>query len=790
MNARRRRTRCATGIATLLTVAACGETPSGNNPNPGDAANFSARENTREQTLQQAGYPSPDFAVTSVKGPASVREGEWFATTVEVCNQGTEPGATTVRLFLSADPVITSDDPLTPASDLRLEQIHLAGLAPGQCQTETVNVRASVTIQGAYFLGAIAKPAPGETNTLDNVRTGNAIGIGNRPDFVVTSVTGPTSVMPGQAFPATVTVCNPGTAPGTPNVELYLSADTVVTPASPLTPASDLPLGTRSMNMLAPGQCQTETLNVSASVHREGAYYLSAIVDPAQSVSELIEDNNTLAATRLGVGAAPDFVVASVTGPSSALPGQPLTSSVQVCNQGTQPGGTLVELYLTQDDIITPHVPPNPFTDVRLGGQASGMLEPGTCRTLSFTGNPGGVAEGAYALGAIIDPLRGATELILDNNTRLSPRFGIGTSPDLIVASVSGPTSFKQGDPVAATVRLCNQGTAPAGATQVELFLTSSSAARVPMGTASVNALAPNECQTTSLTGTPAPISEGTYTLGARVDPAKAVAELIEDNNVGTGNRIGVGWRPDFVIKSVTGPASIQPGQPLTAHIEVCNQGTLTDQTLVDLYVSSDAIITPHMPSQSSPDVFVNRTPTDMIAPGDCQTVTIEGNTYGVMEGANYLGAAVDVPNNIPEFFEDNNVHTGSRLGVGNRPDFVVVSVTGPLSARPGTPITATLEVCNQGTQPGSTPVELFLSQDTVITPPTAPGVPSDYPLGLTFTNNLAPGQCETRSVQVNTGSAGLGDYYLGAISDVGNAVPELIEDNNSRTGTRISFEY
>ncbi|WP_158079855.1 CARDB domain-containing protein [Archangium sp. Cb G35] len=696
-----------------------------------------------------------------------------------------------MSLFLSADPVITSDEPLTPASDLRLEQVYLPGLAPGQCKTETVNGRASVTIQGTYFLGAIAEPGSFDPNTANNVKTGNAMGIGNRPDFVVASVSGPTSAMNGQSFPATVTVCNPGTAPGAPNVELYLSADTVVTPASPLTPASDRLLGTRSMNTLEPGQCQTETLNVSASVLRDGAYYLSAIVDPARNVSELIEDNNTLAATRIGVGAAPDFVVTSVTGPASVLPGQPLTASVQVCNQGTQPGAAPVHLYLTADDIVTPRVPPNPLTDVLLGEQSSGQLEPGSCRTLSFTGTPAGVAAGAYALGAIVNPFREPSELILDNNTKLSPRFGIGTGPDLIVSSVSGPTGVAPEAPLTAAVRICNQGTASAGATGVELFLVSPLATRIPMGTASVNGLAPNACQTTSITGmSPPPLYEGTYTLGARVDPALAVAELVEDNNAGTGNHVGVGWRPDFVITSVTGPASIQPDQPLSANIEVCNRGTLADRAYVDLYVSSDAIITPQVPPQASSDVFVNHALTNILAPDECQTLSIEGSTYGVMEGANYLGAAVDVANHLPEFFEDNNVHTGSRLGVGNRPDFVVASVTGPTSARPGAFITATLEVCNQGTQPGSTMVELFLSQDTVITPPTAPGVPSDRPAGLTFIDNLAPGQCQTSSVEVDTWPAEPGDYYLGAIADFPNGIPELIEDNNSRTGTRISFTY
>ncbi|MCP3141926.1 CARDB domain-containing protein [Pyxidicoccus xibeiensis] len=789
MNSRSAGAGCVTGLAALMTLAACGESPVGSEPET--SSNI---PHTEQSALATAALPGPDFVVSSVTGPASVRDSEWFDATVTVCNQGTEPGSAPVELYLSADRVISPAVPLTPLSDVMVAELPPESLAPGQCKTRTVNARASVNIQGAYHLGAIVNPRNGafESDRSNNTRAGSPIGVGRRPDFIVSSVTGPASTPQGQSFPATVTVCNPGTEPGSTSVKLYLSADAIITPDQPVTPASDRALGELPVGSLAPGQCKTESLNVTAQLPRDGAYYLGAIVDPAGAVLELNDDNNARAGSRIGVGRGADFVVTSVTGPTSIAPGQPLTGTVKVCNQGTDPGGAPVELYLTADTVITPHVPPNPLTDVRLGGQDTGALAPGACRTLTFTGTPGGVPEGAYYLGAIVDPAGFIPELIDDNNTRLSAPVGVGSRPDLVVSSVTAPTSISSGQPLTATVQVCNQGTTPSGSTQADVFLSPDSAitpADAPLGMASLGVLAPGECQDATVTGTPGPFQEGTYFVGAIVDRANTVPEFVETNNTKAGSRIGVGDRPDFVVQSVTGPASIQQGQWLAASVRVCNQGTRAEMTPVELYLSADTVISPNTPSQPSTDAFVGRAFSEFLAPGACQTVTVEGFASGMLpEGAYYLGAAVNPQNQAPEFFVDNNTKAGSRIGVGDRPDFVVASATAPASVPPGQPFTANIRVCNQGTQPGGAHVELYLSEDTVITPPMTPGTPSDQPAGYFFTPTLAPGECLTQSLQAS--GPGTGAMYLGAVVDPFGHLPELIDDNNSRTGTRITFAY
>jgi hypothetical protein len=178
-----------------------------------------------------------------------------------------------------------------------------------------------------------------------------------------------------------------------------------------------------------------------------------------------------------------------------------------------------------------------------------------------------------------------------------------------------------------------------------------------------------------------------------------------------------------------------------------------------------------------------------MLAPGQCQTVTVPAYA-GVPTGPWYLAAVVDSRDLVQEFIEDNNTHVGSRIGFGERPDFVVTSITAPASAQPGQSFSASVRVCNQGTMEGFTNVELYLSEDTVITPASPSGPGPDFLAGSASVGNLAAGQCQTVTVSAYVPSTLSGAPYVGAVVDsFGSPNNELIEDNNSRTGARINLQ-
>ncbi|WP_164021941.1 CARDB domain-containing protein, partial [Pyxidicoccus trucidator] len=168
-----------------------------------------------------------------------------------------------------------------------------------------------------------------------------------------------------------------------------------------------------------------------------------------------------------------------------------------------------------------------------------------------------------------------------------------------------------------------------------------------------------------------------------------------------------------------------EDGQPLIAQVTVCNHGTTSGDSHVELYLSADAIIRTNTAPGPMEDSFVGGAPSGPLYPGQCATVPVQGNAWlpppGI-EGPYHLGAVVDPSNNRPELLEDNNSSSGYRIGVGDAPDFVVTSVTGPTSVQDGQPLTAQVTVCNHGTRPGDTLVELYLSADATIRTNTAPG--------------------------------------------------------------------
>ncbi|WP_275899249.1 CARDB domain-containing protein, partial [Pyxidicoccus caerfyrddinensis] len=405
-------------------------------------------------------------------------------------------------------------------------------------------------------------------------------------------------------------------------------------------------VGNAPTGWLMQGQCATVSIQGSAWLPPpglQGAYHLGAVVDPSNNFQELIEDNNSSSGYRIGVGSAPDFVIASVTGPTSVQDGQPLTAQVTVCNHGTQPGDAYVELYLSADAIIRTNTGPGPMEDMLLGGAPSGTLFPGRCATVpiqgwAYTPPPG--LQGAYHLGAVVDPSNNFQELIEDNNSSSGYRIGVGSAPDFVITSVTGPTSVQDGQPITAQVTVCNQGT-NSGDSQVELYLSADSVIRTnttpgPMedsfvGNAPTGWLMQGQCATIPIQGSawlPPPGLQGAYHLGAVVDPSNNRQELIEDNNSSSGYRIGVGSAPDFVITSVTGPTSVQDGQPLTAQVTVCNQGTNSGDAQVELYLSADATIRTNTTPGPMEDSFVGNAPTGWLMQGQCATVPIQGSAW------------------------------------------------------------------------------------------------------------------------------------------------------------------
>ncbi|ATB36972.1 hypothetical protein CYFUS_002387 [Cystobacter fuscus] len=786
-------------------------------------------DNTHPGYLLGLGY-APDFVISSVKGPASVDFGQSLTAQVTVCNQGTRSRDTRVFLLLSQDENIRFPSSSAPPEDSILGDVPVPPLAPGQCTTVSISSSniypppTSPPNTRAFHLGAALDPyySPDELRTDNNTHPGYLLGVGSAPDFVISSVKGPASVDFGQPLTAQVTVCNQGTRAEGTRVFLLLSQDeNIRLPSYPLPPEDSI-LGDVPVPPLVPNQCTTVSISSSSvyppymSSPNTRAFHLGAVVDPNYAPNELRTDNNTHPGYLLGVGSAPDFVISSVKGPASVDFGQPLTAQVTVCNQGTRSRDTRVFLLLSQDENIRFPSSSAPPEDSILGDVPVPPLAPGQCTTVSISSSniyPPPTSPPntrAFHLGAALDPYYSPDELRTDNNTHPGYLLGVGSAPDFVISSVKGPASVDFGQPLTAQVTVCNQGTRTEG-TQVMLVLSQDENLRLPspsappedqvVGGTPVSPLAPNQCATVSISSSniyPPPTSPPNtraFHLGAVVDPNYAPNELRTDNNTHAGYLLGVGSAPDFVISSVKGPASVDFGQPFTAQVTVCNQGTRPYDSRVYLLVSLDENI--RFPSSSAPpeDNVVGDAPVPPLAPNQCATVSISSsNIYPPpMSPPNtrafHLGAVVD-PNYAPnELRTDNNTHSGYLLGVGHDADFVISSVESPVFVRSGQSLTTQVNVCNQGTLAASTRVSVLLSTDTTFRLPSPSTPPEDVIVGETQTGLLQPGWCETVSI---TGNAWLppstnpntqGLVYVGAMVNLDQMTPELRADNNTLLG-------
>lgn len=115
-------------------------------------------------------------------------------------------------------------------------------------------------------------------------------------DLVMTKVSGPSAGVVGQSILLSDTVKNQGTEPaGSFSVGYYLSGDATITTA-------DLFLGSRSVNGLTAGASHSATASITVPSNLSpGIYYLGAIANYDNRISETNDANNDLAGNRITI---------------------------------------------------------------------------------------------------------------------------------------------------------------------------------------------------------------------------------------------------------------------------------------------------------------------------------------------------------------------------------------------------------------------------------------------------------------------------------------------------------
>ena len=341
---------------------------------------------------------------------------------------------------------------------------------------------------------------------------------------------------------------------------------------------------------------------------------------------------------------------------------------------------------------------------------------------------------------------------------------------DLIITSVQAPPPAGAGGSFTLTVTTKNQGVGASEATTTTLYLSVNAvleATDTRLTDLSIASLAPGASVTSNASITiPSDVSGGTYYLFGVADTGQVEAESSETNNLFVRS-IKIG--PDLEIAALTVPLTGVPGGVLSVNSTVTNSGGGNAGTFaVTFYLSTNYLL-------DASDVLLSgsRTITSLAAGASSAGSTDVTIPAGTAVGTYQVIAKADGNDQVAEALESNNT-SPRTISVGG--DLIVSSFTTPAMAAAGGVISVTDTTANQGTAlVAASTTRFYLSTNWQLDA-------SDVQLdGSHAVPQLAASANHTATTSLTIPAGTLsGAYYLLAIADAANAVPETQESNNS----------
>jgi subtilase family serine protease len=475
-----------------------------------------------------------------------------------------------------------------------------------------------------------------------------------------------------------------------------------------------------------------------------------------------------------------DLVITSVSGPSSAGPGEQIAVTAAVKNQGSSNSGAFyVTAYLSTDSSIT-------TGDIEIRSAFVSSLAAGAQQTVTINGAVPVTLTGSYYIGAIADSRSNVAESNENNNSLAGNLISIMTA-DLTITSVSGPTSANAGQQIPVTTSVKNQGSGGSGGFYLTIYLSPDptitargddpGTGDIEIGQVYVAGLASGTEQVITVNATLPVILTGVYYLGAIADSWKRVPESNESNNSLYGNQIVVvGGCSDLIITSMSGPANANAGQQIAVAATVKNQGGCSSAGFyLTVYLSPDMTIT-------TSDMAIGSIYVGSLPGGGQQGVSVNATLPATLGGTYYLGAIADSSNAVAEVSESNNSFLSNQIRIsGGGPDLVITSVSGPGNAIAGQQIAVTVTVKNQG---NANSRSFYISLHLL---PGPQFTPDALLIGSGYCPSMGIGSEKIRTIYGTIPTTLTGTYYIGAIADNDAVVTESNENNNSLIGNQVS---
>ncbi|MCC7386817.1 MAG: putative Ig domain-containing protein [Deltaproteobacteria bacterium] len=567
----------------------------------------------------------------------------------------------------------------------------------------------------------------------------------------------PRGALPGQSVVVPVTVQNLGQrAAATVSSALYLSLDDQ-------RDATDTLVGT-VVHGPVPAQGQLTrgaTLTVPAAT-AIGDLRLLLFVDSNDAHPEVVEsDNVVVAPAPFATGR--DLVPTAITALGNGNPGDAISFDLTVASPALAVTGNVeIAVYASTDTLRDAADPLVLRQAVSFSGQPS--------EDFTLAGVLPSLAPGSYYPVAVVDSAAALTEIDEQNNV-LAGAAPFLSGPDLSVLSVSAPSAAAPATDFLVDSELGSLAVPYSGVVTYRLLLSRDDRADAQdtiLGDFTVT-FAGEGSRADQTTVTMPAVAPGAYALLAVVDPAAAIAESSEANNVGVAPA-SISNAPDLRVESVVAGASSEPGVTLSLTGDLVIGGLpIAGPVSYRVSLSGDAVLDPG-------DAEAARGVVNVAGAGTTSFDASFTLPLSAPVGRRWAIVEIDPDGTIAETDETNN-WSASAASIDIRgPDLTPLRISGPPIGYRGLAYPAQVTVRNAGRATARQfRYAVVLSDDAVIRS-------DDLTLFVSETATLAPNQSQTYAPELLLpAAAATGSKWLGVIVDPGSAIGEEDETNNAR---------
>ena len=431
----------------------------------------------------------------------------------------------------------------------------------------------------------------------------------------------------------------------------------------------------------------------------------------------------------------PDLVVQNPDGPSSAAPGESISVSCRVRNQGDGPAGSCRVGY---------YISTSPYGhEDRLDYDSVSSLDAGEYSNESESITlPSGLSAGTWYINFYAD-YRDDVDESNENNNIHYHEIEITGTPDLYVSSSEAPSTVYPGQSVSLSCAVSNYGDASSGSCRVGYYLASSSGGTTTyLDYDSVSSLDVGEHSSESETVTiPLDTPTGTRYFTFYADYQDVVDESSESNNKAS-RAVTVADPMEVHAYSPSSPVAINAGESITF------EGAASDALGLDFfewYVGSSFQVNHSASGYYDEDSWSHTF-------SSSGSYTVSFYAYNVVGHAEYVQWQVNVGAALPDLYS----------GEPQLPEFVY----------PGETIDCMVEIQNLGAgSAGASYTCFFLNQ-------------TPYSIGGELQQFYTPAVAAESSINLFCspsvpGDQEPGEYYLNSFCDYTGIVGESNESNN-----------